>query len=92
MMESQGSVRTLLTMLIDALPENRAAIVAIPDSAQRDTLRQLAKGPVWDGNLCSKGGRSDLCKRGWVFTYQGWNFLSQEGYAVVDALWGIATK
>lgn len=90
-METQGSIRTLLTTLIDAPPENRAAIVAIPDSAQRDVLRQLAKGPVWDGNLCSKSGRSELCRRGWAFSHQGWNFISNEGIAVVDALWGIDT-
>jgi hypothetical protein len=90
-MEGQGSTHTLLSKLIGARPENRAAIVAIPDSGQRDVLHQLAKGPVWDGNLCSKSGRSDLCHRGWAFAYNGWNFISNEGIAVADALWGIDT-
>jgi len=88
-MEAQGTVSTLADRLCDVEPQYRAGIVAIPDSAQRDVLRQLAKGPVWDGNLCSKSGRSELCRRGWAFAFQGWNFISLDGIAVVDALRGI---
>lgn len=84
-----GANYDVLGQLERAEPENRAAIVALPDSAERDVLRQLAKGPVWDGNLCSKSGRSGLCQRGYAFSYNGYNFISQLGVAVADALWGL---
>jgi hypothetical protein len=88
-METPAKANTFVNRLLDVEPQYRAGIVAIPDSGERDVLRQLAKGPVWDGNLCSKSGRSELCRRGWAFSFQGWNFISLDGVAVVDALWGI---
>lgn len=49
-----------------------------------DQLSQLAKGPVWDGNLISKHDRDELFKAGLVGRWGGWNFLTEEGikYAV----------
>jgi hypothetical protein len=85
----QASIRTLAARLYDAAPEDRAAIIAIENSAERDVLRQLAKGIVWDGNLCSKQGRSDLCRRGWAFSVNGYNFITEDGAAVADTLWGL---
>ena len=83
----QGSVKSLAERLYDTDIADRPALVAIQDSAERDVLRQLAKGPVWDGNLCSKYGRSALRARGWAFTCNGFNFITRDGAAVVDALW-----
>lgn len=49
-----------------------------------DQLIQLAKGPVWDGNLIGKTCRDELFKAGLVGRWGGWNFLTEEGikYAV----------
>lgn len=69
---------------------DRAAVLAFPDSAQRDVLRQLAAKSRWDGNINSKSGRDVLVAKGLVARYQGYNFLTQDGYAVVDVLWGLS--
>ena len=49
-----------------------------------DQLIQLAKGPVWDGNLIGKTARDGLVKSGLVDRSGGWNFLTKKGieYAV----------
>jgi hypothetical protein len=49
-----------------------------------DQLSQLAKGPVWDGNIIGKTERDELFKAGLVGRWGGWNFLTEEGikYAV----------
>ena len=53
-------------------------------NARIDQLGQLAKAPVWDGNLISKHDRDELVKAGLVGRWGGWNFLTEEGikYAV----------
>ena len=48
------SVPTLIEKLYNAEPEARPAIIAIPDAAARDVIRQLATKPLWDGDLNSK--------------------------------------
>lgn len=70
-------------------PENRAAIVAFPDAGERDVLRQLAAVHRWDGNISSKSGRDSLCNKGLVERWNGYNFLTRDGFAVVDAIWGL---
>lgn len=49
-----------------------------------DQLIQLAKGPVWDGNLIGKTARDRLVVAGLVCRWGGWNFLTKDGikYAV----------
>lgn len=45
-----------------------------------EQLAQIAKnGPVYDGNLISKGDRDELQKAGLVGRWGGWNFLTEEG-------------
>ncbi len=82
-------MQSLAEKLMEAEPEYRAGIVAFPESGERDVLRQLARLPLSDGDLCSKGARDALVMKGLVDRYQGLNFLTQSGYAVVDALWGL---
>lgn len=48
-------------------------------NATIDTLIQLSKGPVWDGNLISKHDRDELVKNGWVARTLGFNFLTEDG-------------
>lgn len=54
-------------------------------AAARDVLKQLfVMGPTPDGDLASKGGRSDLMAAGLVERFDGWNALSRKGF--VDAV------
>lgn len=41
----------------------------------------LNNGPVWDGNLISKGERDELHKAGLVDRCMGWNFINNVGIA-----------
>lgn len=81
--------RTLAEKLYDQEPENRAAVVAIPSAAERDVLRQLAAAPRWDGNVSSKSGRDALVAKGFAACWNGYSFITRDGAAVVDALWGL---
>jgi hypothetical protein len=49
-----------------------------------ETLAQIARGPVWDGNLISKTHRDTLHKAGLIDRTMGWNFVTPKGveYAV----------
>jgi hypothetical protein len=51
----------------------------------RDVLKQLVT-PVSDGNLISKQGRSNLVTVGLAARWNGLNFLTQDGYAFLDAI------
>ena len=44
-----------------------------------EVLSQLAKGPVWDGNIVSKDARDRLYKANLIVRAQGWNALSESG-------------
>ena len=45
-----------------------------------DVLGQLfIAGPVWDGNLISKQGRSELVDKGLAERWEGWQWLTKEG-------------
>ena len=81
--------KSLAEKLYEAEPEFRAAIIAFPDAGERDVLRQLAAIHRWDGNISSKGARDSLVSKGLVARWNGYNFLTRDGYAVVDALWGL---
>ncbi len=52
-----------------------------------EQLSQIAKGPVWDGNLISKHNRDELVKSGFVDRHAGWNFLTKEGVILAVGLW-----
>lgn len=55
-------------------------------SAAREVMMQMfVFGPVWDGNLVSKQGRSELVELGLVFRVQGWQSLTQTGIEVAIA-------
>jgi len=52
--------------------------------AEIDVIRALGKrGPLEDGELPSKAGRSDLCDRGYVTAAEGMNTLTDEGRAAL---------
>ena len=52
-------------------------------SAAIEVLMQLfVTGPVWDGNLVSKSGRSELVGAGLAFCDIGWTSLTAEGVSV----------
>ena len=47
-----------------------------------EQLRQLATA-TWDGNLISKAARDHLIKCGYAQHYEGWNWLTKKGLAVL---------
>ena len=49
-------------------------------SSAIDVLRQLfLRGPVWDGNLVSKAGRTELVDSGYAAQSDGWQWLTDSG-------------
>ena len=50
-----------------------------------EALKQL-RSTVWDGNLISKTARDSLDRKGLIVRWNGWQVISQEGMAVLDAL------
>lgn len=49
-------------------------------SAAIDMLGQLyVSGPTWDGNVCSKNGRGELCRAGLAWHEHGYASLTPEG-------------
>lgn len=80
---------SLIEKLAAAEPEQRVAIIAIHSADARDVIRQLAEKPRWDGELNSKHGRDQLVDLGWAARWNGVNFLTLTGYAVVDAVYGL---
>lgn len=47
-----------------------------------EVLGQLyVGGPIWDGNICSKNGRGELCRAGLAEHAHGYAFLTAEGVA-----------
>ena len=85
-----GSRVGLAEKLDQVESKNRAAIVAFPDAGERDVLRQLARMPRWDGFVSSKGARDSLVMKGLAARWNGYNFLTRDGFAAVDALWGLS--
>jgi hypothetical protein len=54
-----------------------------------EMLGQLyVNGPTWDGNVCSKQGRADLCRAGLAWRAHGYAQLTQEGVRIA-AEWDI---
>lgn len=50
-----------------------------------EQLQQLFH-PRWDGNVNSKSMRDALVRKGLIDRWNGWNFISQLGIAVLDTL------
>lgn len=48
----------------DAFDGAAMGVWALLKAAHRDVLRQVLKGPVYDGDICSKAHRDDLIKVG----------------------------
>lgn len=49
-------------------------------SAAVEVLGQLyVGGPTWDGNVCSKAGRGELCRAGLAWHEHGYANLTPEG-------------
>lgn len=53
---------------------------------ERETVRALARGPLWDGDLPSKAARDELERRGLVGRWEGWNFLAPSGVRLASSL------
>ena len=47
-----------------------------------EQFAQIAKGPVWDGNLISKDERDHLFKSGLINRREGWNFITEYGMGI----------
>lgn len=55
-----------------------------------EVLGQLyVSGPTWDGNICSKIGRGELCRAGLAFHAYGYASLTPEGVRAA-AKWDFA--
>jgi hypothetical protein len=64
---------------------DRIAMLPILTSSQLEQLTQLVS-PTYDGNVISKGLRSDLVIMGLAARWNGLNFITQAGMCVLDTL------
>jgi hypothetical protein len=55
------------------------------DNAEREVLRQC-RMTIWDGNVSSKSARDSLRGKGLITSWKGWQVVTREGMAVLDAL------
>jgi hypothetical protein len=76
----------LAARLYTADPNDRLEMLPILNSAELEQLEHLGKGAVWDGYLISKAARTGLCSLGLASTWNGMNFITQAGMAVLDTL------
>lgn len=54
-----------------------------------EMLGQLyVSGPTWDGNVCSKNGRGELCRAGLAWHEHGYASLTPEGVRLASE-WSI---
>ena len=61
-------------------------------SAAIEMLGQLyVIGPTWDGNVCSKQGRGELCRAGLAWHEHGYASLTPEG-VLTDRLIDLAEE
>lgn len=56
------------------------------DEAPIDTLLQISKSPVWDGDLVSKPARDKFHSSGWIDRCQGFNIITPDGRKAIDLL------
>ena len=56
-----------------------AKIEPMTGAVRDDLWCMFRQGPIWDGNLPSKSGRTWLFDRGYVARGDGWNWLTTEG-------------
>lgn len=76
----------LAACLYDADPNIRLNMLPVISCSDLEQLEQLGKGPVWDGYIISKKSRSLLCELGLASRWNGMNFITQGGMAVLDTL------
>lgn len=56
------------------------------DEGPIETLLQITRQPIRDGELIDKAARTDFVQLGWVAQCHGWNVVTLEGEKVVKAL------
>ena len=73
-----SAIQQVVRSKYDQRMNEGSAAAGIPRSIY-EMLSQLAKGPVWDGNLISKSDRDEVVKLGYCDRTLGWNFLTNAG-------------
>jgi len=61
----------------------RLALIPELDGNELEQLQQLFH-PRWDGNVISKYGRDSLVNKGLAERWNGWNFITNLGMAVLE--------
>ena len=51
-----------------------------------NTTPRQCRMTIWDGNVVSKGARDLLFSKGLITRYNGWQVITIEGMAVLDAI------
>lgn len=77
--------------LYEADRDERLGLIPMLDSMQLEQLQQLQK-PVWDGNVISKYTRDQLWDMGLIDRWNGWQFVTIYGFAVLETLGLIKEK
>lgn len=55
-------------------------------STRLEQLLQIAKSPVWDGDLISKTETKNLLRKQYIFHQHGFNCIAQEGIKILVEL------
>lgn len=83
--ERRLEIEKRFTALYHANRDERLAMVPLLDSMELEQLQQLA-APVWDGDVISKSTRDKLWDRGLIDRWNGWQFVTIYGFAVLETL------
>lgn len=76
----------LAAKLYDLEPSTRLMYIPLLLPPELEQLEILGKQHVWDGNVLSKGARDALVTYGLADRWNGMNFITKAGMAVLDAL------
>lgn len=79
----------LAAKLYDADPGDRLLLLPTLTPVQVEQLEQLWRAPRGDGYVLSKASRDDLARKGLADRWNGFNFITKAGVAVLDGLKGL---
>jgi len=65
--------------------DGRLGLVPLLSSMEMEQLQQL-QVPTWDGNVISKSVRDSLWDKGLIDRWNGYQFLTIYGFAVIETL------
>lgn len=70
---------------VDEFRDRKLRECPVLSGPELEVLRQC-RMTIWDGNVVSKAARNSITDKGLIVRYNGWQVITIEGMAVLDAL------